>query len=271
MKELLSLFLTFAKVGVMTFGGGYAMLPILQREVVENKGWATDEELTDYFAIGQCTPGVIAVNTATFIGQKRRGVIGGIVATDLFERFPEMDEGGLTRIKISLVSGETLSKVSKDLGMAPLIVMGESERGTGARGMHSALENVFESVVGALYLDAGYDATHDFVARVLGDYVSPALALRAVSPKSRLQEVTQREMHCAPEYKLVGEQGPAHDPTFTSVVLVNGMRIGRGEGSSKKSSESVAAQDALERLGYDNDGQASDPPEEPVAFADATD
>ena len=81
LKELLSLFLTFAKVGVMTFGGGYAMLPILQREVVENKGWATDEELTDYFAIGQCTPGVIAVNTATFIGQKRAGVAGGIVAT----------------------------------------------------------------------------------------------------------------------------------------------------------------------------------------------
>ena len=81
LKELWELFLTFAKVGVMTFGGGMAMLPILQREVVENKGWATDEELTDYFAIGQCTPGIIAVNTATFIGQKRKGVWGGIVAT----------------------------------------------------------------------------------------------------------------------------------------------------------------------------------------------
>ena len=75
------LFLTFAKVGVMTFGGGYAMLPILQREVVDNKGWATEEELMDYFAIGQCTPGVIAVNTATFIGQKNKGVPGGILAT----------------------------------------------------------------------------------------------------------------------------------------------------------------------------------------------
>ena len=81
MNLYLDLFLTFAKVGVCTFGGGYAMLPILQREVVENKGWATDEELTDYFAIGQCTPGVIAVNTATFIGQKRRGILGGIMAT----------------------------------------------------------------------------------------------------------------------------------------------------------------------------------------------
>jgi len=75
------LFFTFAKVGVCTFGGGYAMLPILQREVVEKKGWATDEELTDYFAVGQCTPGIIAVNTATFIGYKYRGVPGGVLAT----------------------------------------------------------------------------------------------------------------------------------------------------------------------------------------------
>ncbi len=81
MNILLDMFLTFAKVGAMTFGGGYAMLPILQREVVENKGWATEDELMDYFAIGQCTPGIIAVNTATFIGQKHKGSIGAIFAT----------------------------------------------------------------------------------------------------------------------------------------------------------------------------------------------
>lgn len=75
------LFLTFAKMGACTFGGGYAMLPILQREVVEKKGWATDEELTDYFAVGQCTPGIIAVNTATFIGYKYKGMLGGVLAT----------------------------------------------------------------------------------------------------------------------------------------------------------------------------------------------
>ena len=80
-KQLWVLFWTFAKMGVMTFGGGMAMLPILQREVVDSKGWATEEELTDYYAIGQCTPGIIAVNTATFIGQKRGGVSGGIAAT----------------------------------------------------------------------------------------------------------------------------------------------------------------------------------------------
>jgi len=81
LKELATLFVSFAKVGVMTFGGGYAMLPVLQREIVENKKWATEEELTDYYAIGQCTPGVIAVNTATFIGQKQHGILGGIFAT----------------------------------------------------------------------------------------------------------------------------------------------------------------------------------------------
>ena len=79
--NLLALFIAFAKVGVMTCGGGYAMLPILQREVVENKHWAKDEELMDYYAVGQCTPGVIAVNTATFIGQKCAGTVGGVVAT----------------------------------------------------------------------------------------------------------------------------------------------------------------------------------------------
>lgn len=81
LKECLKLFLIFARIGAFTFGGGYAMLPLLQKEVVEKQNWATEEELMDYFAIGQCTPGVIAVNTATFIGFKRRGILGAISAT----------------------------------------------------------------------------------------------------------------------------------------------------------------------------------------------
>lgn len=80
-KALVDLFLTFSRVGVTTFGGGYAMLPVLQREVVEKKAWATEDELMDYYAIGQCTPGIIAVNTATFVGSKLYGTAGGIVAT----------------------------------------------------------------------------------------------------------------------------------------------------------------------------------------------
>lgn len=75
------LFAVFAEIGAVTFGGGYAMLPILQREVVEKRGWATEEELMDYYAIGQCTPGIIAINVATFIGYKQAGLLGGLFAT----------------------------------------------------------------------------------------------------------------------------------------------------------------------------------------------
>lgn len=81
MKQLLDLFVAFARVGVLTFGGGYAMIPILEREIVTKRAWASNEELMDYYAVGQCTPGIIAVNTATFVGNKIAGVLGGIVAT----------------------------------------------------------------------------------------------------------------------------------------------------------------------------------------------
>lgn len=81
MNELLELFLSFARVGVLTFGGGYAMLPMLQKEVVEKHRWATEEELMDYFAVGQCVPGVIAVNSATFVGNKIKGFLGAIAAS----------------------------------------------------------------------------------------------------------------------------------------------------------------------------------------------
>ena len=78
---LWKLFVSFARVGVLTFGGGYAMIPILEREIVDNHKWAGSEELMDYYAVGQCTPGVIAVNTATFIGRKVAGIPGAIAAT----------------------------------------------------------------------------------------------------------------------------------------------------------------------------------------------
>ena len=81
MRIYWELFSSFARIGAMTFGGGYAMLPLLEREVVEKHSWATEEELMDYYAVSQCTPGVIAVNVATFIGFKIAGNLGGIVAT----------------------------------------------------------------------------------------------------------------------------------------------------------------------------------------------
>ena len=81
MKELLELYWTFVRIGLVTFGGGYAMLPILERELVDKRHWTTMDELRDYFSIGQCTPGIIAMNVSTFIGEKRKGVRGAIAAS----------------------------------------------------------------------------------------------------------------------------------------------------------------------------------------------
>ena len=81
MKEYLKLFWAFFKIGAITFGGGYAMLPFLQKELCTKRGWVSEEEIIDYCAIGQCTPGIIAVNTATFVGYKRKKILGGIFAT----------------------------------------------------------------------------------------------------------------------------------------------------------------------------------------------
>ncbi len=81
MNEILKMYLAFFRIGAVTFGGGYAMLPILERDLVEKRGWTTMDELTDYFAIGQCTPGIISLNVSTFIGNKRAGIPGALAAT----------------------------------------------------------------------------------------------------------------------------------------------------------------------------------------------
>ena len=81
LKQFIEIYLAFVKIGTFTFGGGLAMMPIMQRELIDKRGWITEEEIIDYFAIGQSTPGIIAVNVATFVGYKRLGVLGGIIGT----------------------------------------------------------------------------------------------------------------------------------------------------------------------------------------------
>ena len=176
-------------------------------------------------------------------------ILGAVVARSLFESYPEFDEVKLTRLKVSLVSGATLSEVSHELGIDDIIIFGASETGTGARGLHSALENVYESLVGALYLDAGWDVAAEFIHRTLKPHLASERAEHPANPKSFLQECVQADGH-----ELVGSEGPAHAPTFTAVVLIDGIRQGRGTGSSKKEAEGAAALEALDRMGYTTNG-----------------
>lgn len=174
-------------------------------------------------------------------------VLGLVVVDEVYRRYPDMPEGRMTKLKIALVSGTTLAEVAGDLGLAELIRMGESERGTGGRGMHSALENAFESLVGALYLDAGFEAARAWVMSVLASRIVPELADALEHPKSQLQELAQA-VGPAPVYKIVSVDGPPHDRAFTAEVSIAEKVLGRGSGRSKKEAEMNAATEAVERL-----------------------
>ena len=175
-------------------------------------------------------------------------ILGAITAMFLFKQYRDLDEGGLTRIKVSLVSGKSLSRVAYDEGIADCIIFGESETGTDKRGLPSALENVYESLVAALYLDGGMDAAYEWVSRSLLTHADRSLVSVPESPKSSLQELLQNNGR-QPRYEITGYDGPPHDRTFFARVFVDDELIGEGSGKSKKQAEAAAAQAALTQLG----------------------
>jgi len=174
-------------------------------------------------------------------------ILGMVISRLLFERFPSLDEGGMTRIKVSLVSGQRLSECAKELGFTDLINFGSSERGTGNRGLTSALEDIYEACVAALALDGGLDVATAFIERTLGPYLDEDLAYEPTNPKSALQEMMQVQQ-VTPTYEVVATEGPPHSRTFTVNVLADGEVIGQGTGHSKKDAEAAAAAIALKLL-----------------------
>lgn len=175
-------------------------------------------------------------------------ILGAIVSSVAFHRFPDLNEGGLTRIKVALVSGSSLASVAERLGFKAIIVFGSSETGTGNRGLHSALENVYEAIVAALYLDGGMDVATEFVMQTLIPKMSIDLAREPENPKSALQEKLQED-GITPTYRLVETQGPPHDRTFISQVYAGDHALAQGTGRTKKEAESQAAKSTLARLG----------------------
>jgi ribonuclease-3 len=174
-------------------------------------------------------------------------ILGAIVASIAFHRYHELDEGGLTRIKVALVSGACLSEVGQELGFGDVIVFGSSEKGTGKRGLHSALENVYEAIVAALYLDGGMEAARAFIERTLIPRMTIELASEPENPKSALQEKLQED-GITPTYKLIDTQGPPHDRTFVAQVFAGSRGLASGTGRTKNEAESQAAKSTLARL-----------------------
>jgi len=179
-------------------------------------------------------------------------VISLVVSDEAYRRHPDLAEGDLTQLKIAAVSGTTLAEVAENLGLEETLFLGSSERASGGRGRASALENGFEALVGALYLDAGFGSASSFVSRVLGPVVQSVETLLALHPKSELQELVQAAGRI-PTYRIVAESGPPHERRFTALVEVDGVVLGEGEGPSKREAEMRAARAALERLGEAGD------------------
>ena len=177
-------------------------------------------------------------------------VLGLIVAQELLTRFPEWPEGRMTQVRASLVDGQSLAKIGARLGLGDWLVMGRGEIERGGSERRSNLADAFEALMGALFLDQGYDASRDFALRVMGPELDMAGDAETAPrhPKSLLHEAAMECGYGPPVYQTVDMEGPSHDPTFTVQAVVNGVTLGTGQGRSKKSAGSEAAVEALAAL-----------------------
>lgn len=175
-------------------------------------------------------------------------VLGLIVATYTYDRYPEFPEGKLAKVRSAVVNARVLAQVAGRLGVGEVLLLGRGEEGSGGRQKASILADAFEAVLGAVYLDAGWEAARMLVLRELGD----AIAKAGEEPddfdhKSRLQERAVRDGAGTPRYVVVGS-GPDHDRAYVAEVYLGGTRMGTGEGRSKKDAEQEAARAAWEEL-----------------------
>ncbi len=177
-------------------------------------------------------------------------VLSSVIAAYLFDTFPSEPEGVLTRMKVTLTSGGTLAAVARELGLGPHLRLGRGAARESDR--DSVLENAFEAVVGAVFVDGGSAAAGDLVLRCMaGRLDGEALLSTVPDPKSRLQEATQSLGLGLPVYEITDATGPAHAPRFTATVKVGGADAATGEGASKQAAQQAAALSALRALEVD--------------------
>lgn len=175
-------------------------------------------------------------------------VLSLITSQFLFETYPDMPEGELSKFKASLVCTESLSGFASQICLGDYLFLGKGETLTGGAHRPSILEDAFESLIAAIYLDGGLEKTREFV---LG-FLRPALENHNINfkdYKTTLQEVIQQNPDQSINYVFVGSSGPDHDKVFEAEVRLNSNVIGRGKGKSKKSAEQAAAKEALKLMG----------------------
>lgn len=175
-----------------------------------------------------------------------------LVTTDfLFKKFPEMHEGELTAVRSALVNADTCSEVAKSLGVNDFLLLSKGEAKDSGRARQYILANTLEAVIGAIYLDQGYDAARDFIMRHIMPLADDIVERGAwIDAKSLFQAKAQEEEGSTPVYKTLSESGPDHDKHFTVGVFVGSEKLGEGEGKSKQDAEQAAAKNALTSKGW---------------------
>jgi len=172
-----------------------------------------------------------------------------VLTRALYENFPEFDEGPLTKARAKLVNRRTLAEHARALGLGAHLILGHGEATHGGRERPSALADAFEAVLGAIFLDGGFDAAREFILREFSPAFGTLSALPTIeNPKGELQELLQERSPLAPEYQTISATGPDHDRVFECVVRHGGVELARGSGKSKKAAESDAALAALKKL-----------------------
>jgi len=172
-----------------------------------------------------------------------------VIAEKLYKDFPNLAEGEMTKMRAALVRTETLARLAKSLGFGNYLYLGRGEETSGGRTKQSILAGAFESVIGAILIDHGFNACRDFILRLFTDEIGKAANERLIADyKSQLQELTQASHHTAPIYRTIKEDGPDHAKEFTVEVIVDGKTIAIGHGKSKRQAETEAAQTALESM-----------------------
>jgi ribonuclease-3 len=167
----------------------------------------------------------------------------------LYENFPAFDEGSLTKARAKLVNRSTLAEHARALDLGTHLILSRGEETCGGRERASALADTFESLLGAIFLDAGFDAAREFILREFNaDFTTLAGSSSIENPKGELQELLQSRSPRAPEYQTVSVTGPDHDRVFECIVQHEGIELARGRGKSKKAAESDAALAALKKL-----------------------
>ena len=178
-------------------------------------------------------------------------VISLIVAEHLFKIFPHDSEGDLTKVRAAFVCDNSLAEFAKRIDLGKFLILGKGEMSSGGRERMSNLENAFEALAGAIYLDQGLDAAKSFVLRFMPSKIDMKKIDQLADYKTRLQEIVQQNPQERVEYVLVKESGPDHDKIFEVELHLNSNVIGMGVGKSKKRAEQNAARQALKLMGYE--------------------